>query len=229
MDTLPTPPTTTIGIVTWASHGYEKWLRDWVFAVAQVRRQPDVVIVGTTDESVGEVSWLPNWVDVVTVPHRHHFTPEWLNVAIDRCKTEWVCAFDVDDLIEPVAFSGVDRWDADVMAFGVDFPGKAWIPQPDATVIAQGKENQMSSNSPFRRWVWEKQPFVDIAYWDWGFWIAAAVNGAKFGSTNRIDYTYQVHDEQMTRKVAAGKGEQQIAAFYRTLMTDVGSRSGIDS
>ena len=126
--------------------------------------------------------------------------PQYLvNEGIASLSTDWVCKMDMDDIIFPHAFNGLHDCFADVYMFGIQLNDK-WLPAHHVTTkdVLRSNYNLIFSGSPFRRWVWEKQPFRDMICEDWMFWIDAAKNGARFQASPNIDYEYVIHGDNIT-------------------------------
>jgi len=194
----------TIAVVTSCTGAdYHQFLFPWAVAVAGLNRLPDRVIVATDadDDLLDEVSVLLEvwWVRPTTVPSVHPAVI--VNDAIAWAKTDWVCRLDVDDVIRPHALDDVDLCDADVYCFGYEVGGQPVLAPP---ITAEGmlafSDNPLAACSPWRRWIWERQPYRDVAYDDWAFWRDAARNGARFAPSGRVDYEYRQHPGQFTRR-----------------------------
>lgn len=204
----------SVGICTAAiGEQYHYFLPEWAEAIDQLSTEEDWVTIahdGVDDKIRRYVDQLlhPLWVRVENTASNPAVN---VNAAIACTGTDWIMKLDVDDLLLPHALDGVTGTDADVLCFGfrmrgTDHPGLSWATES----ILMKTGNLVASCSPFRRWVWEHQPFQDVIYDDWLFWINAARNGARFAGTNRIDYQYRVHDLQMTKHVDHARAYAQI-------------------
>lgn len=196
----------TIGIVT-VAHGitYHNFLPEWSRAVAALETTPDQITIvhdGIDDAITSSMADLTNvvWVHDTTTRIRNH--PQILvNSAIAVTLTDWIVKLDVDDLILPHALNTVHTCESDVLNFGYRIGTNDHISRPvTANEIMERNNNPMASCSPFRRWLWERNPYRDMVFDDWAFWFDAARNGATFNATCSVDYVYRVHDDQITRK-----------------------------
>lgn len=193
----------TVGIATVAyGEKYHRFLPDWLHSVAGLNRPPDDIVIisdiypevfhAKAQEIAGPIRWIRASAE------RYEHPQTLINEAIEVMDTEWVCKMDVDDMFLPHAFDGIDDCEADVYAFGMTINGQSncqpYEVTPETLLAAAG--NPLFSGSPFRRWIWEESGgFVDILYFDWAFWRAAARLGARFQRTGRIDYFYRIHGD----------------------------------
>lgn len=196
----------TIGICT-VAYGttYHDFLPRWAQAVAALERQPNVITIahdGVPDDIRDQVRDLLNvlWVEDRTV--EHDLQPQvHVNAAIALTHADWIVKLDADDVILPHALNGVPDCTADVLNFGYRVREADHVSQRvTAEQVLRKTNNALSSASPFRRWLWERNKFRDLLFDDWAFWIEAARVGATFDATGRVDYIYSVHDQQLTRR-----------------------------
>jgi len=202
----------SIGLVTVAFHDtYRADLQGWVDAVDQLQRQPDHVVIVTdafTYEIVYALDTLRPKVTIVTSkPDYLHHPQVLVNQGIAHLNTEWVCKMDVDDRIYPHALNRVEATTADVYMFGIrltvndEHRGDMFANVTTSDNIRTSNDNLVFSGSPFRRWVWEANPYRDMIFEDWAFWIEAAKAGAEFTQSGNIDYEYRLHDHNITNNI----------------------------
>lgn len=209
----------TVGICSVAyGETYHRFLIEWSQAVAALEKQPTVVTIihdGVSQEIKDAVNdCVPvMWVEDHTTTYTVH--PQFLvNTAISFTKCDWIVKLDADDLILPHALNNLSQVTADVVNFGYRINERDVVSHPvTAQQVLQRSHNPISSCSPFRRWLWERNPFRDMLFDDWGFWVEAAREGATFAATGTVDYVYRVHDEQITRKHSAGEATRQVLSL----------------
>ena len=179
----------TISVVVACSDAYAHHLPAWAASVAALTRQPDEVIVAAESFPVLD---LPTWTYVPLDMAEVSFGALW-NQAIRAASCEWVAWIGADDTYRAHALDGIERDDADVVAFGFQYDtGQAWLPQPTNAGVRAVDSNHVPCGSPFRRSLWDSMPipaqFGPLA--DWGFWTGLAFVGARFATTGRIDVDY---------------------------------------
>ncbi len=194
----------TVGVVAVAyGDTYRAFLPRWMRAMTMLEQKPQQIMV-VTDDVPDCIARLGDVYLSSVIFKQAHGTfeqhPQYLvNEGIASLQTDWVCKMDVDDIIFPHAFNGLHDCLADVYMFGIQL-GEKWLPAHHVTAkdVLRAQHNIIFSGSPFRRWVWEKQPYRDMICEDWMFWIDAAKNGARFQASPNIDYEYVIHGDNIT-------------------------------
>ena len=188
----------TIGVIT-TCHTYRHWMPEWGASVATLHRQPDKVVVASTDEP-GDIGCEHEWVK----PRCEWSWPMYLNTAVEACDTDWIVWIGADDTFLPHALDGWADLPVDVVSFGLADMDGAWTLVREAPSGADVYDavhgNMIGCDSPFRRWLWEGVPFETEVSWpfnDWAFWISCAWQGAVFGATGRKDFLYRTHPDQV--------------------------------
>jgi hypothetical protein len=196
----------SVGLVT-VAYGttYQRFLPDWANAVAALETRPDQITIVGDDidfDILYAISTILGDFDYITSHTQPKNHPQILiNEAIEATETDWICKMDVDDLIFPHALTGLNGRDCDVFMFGILVGQKSMFPSPvDAEAILNSPHNMVFSGSPYRRALWEANPYRDMIYEDWAFWIEAAKNGARFTPSGRIDYEYRLHEDNISEK-----------------------------
>ncbi len=196
----------SVAVVTVAvGDEYQAMLPTWACGVAALERQPDEVIIAVDDLSgriINELQMILRdfWIVPSDRQWTHH--PQVLiNDAIAVSESEWICKMDADDLILPHALTPLDDLDADVLMFGISHGEKdLQYRGVTAEAILRREANLVFSGSPFRRRLWETNPFRDMIYEDWAFWIGCAEQGARFHPSDTIDYIYTIHEGQISAR-----------------------------
>lgn len=192
----------SVAIVTVATGGvYRSFLTEWSRAVRALERKPDEVVIVTDYMTLDVLEAMDRTGARVLQASQEvqHHPQVLINQAIAATSSDWVCKMDVDDIIYPHALNTLHTTDADVHMFGIRVtePGKEDRVLPAFPIhtadILSTFDNLVFSGSPFRRWVWEHNPFRDMVYEDWAFWIEAAKAGARFHQSTSIDYEYRQH------------------------------------
>lgn len=194
----------SVGVVAVAyGDTYRAFLPRWMRAMTMLEQKPEQIMV-VTDDVPDCIARLGDVYLSSVIFKQAHGTferhPQYLvNEGIASLSTDWVCKMDMDDIIFPHAFNGLHDCLADVYMFGIQLNDK-WLPAHHVTAkdVLRSNYNMIFSGSPFRRWVWEKQPFRDMICEDWMFWIDAAKNGARFQASPNIDYEYVIHGDNIT-------------------------------
>ncbi len=137
-----------------------------------------------------------------------------MNEAIAVTPADWICKMDADDLILPHALTPLDDLDADVLMFGIRHGGQdLQFSGVDADAILRRDANLVFSGSPFRRELWERNPFRDMVYEDWAFWVGCAQAGARFRHSGTIDYVYMIHDRQISRRADDARWKREVRSL----------------
>jgi len=179
----------SLSVVTVASDAYADYLPRWAASVAALETQPDEVVIGV--QSVPAV--LPLHAYTLVMLDGDYDFAAWYNRVIDSTTSEWVAWIGSDDAYRPHALDGIERDDADVVAFGLQYDtGQTWMPSPTRTDVLRMQSNVVPCGSPFRRRLWEAYPFRSEfnPLMDWGLWAGFAAIGARFAATGRIDVDY---------------------------------------
>jgi FkbM family methyltransferase len=218
---LKNQPKQIFTIVT-VSFGYNHFLREWALAVKNLNSQPKEIIIGIdeidsqtkkfVEESLTNLRWI-----YLKKRNYKHFGP-YFNEVIKFVTTDWVCKIDADDLIHQDAYDNLDEIQSDIYAFGCtdSESNDISLASPNLTPlkVLYSNYNLLSSLSPFRKSVWEKNQFKDFYFDDWIFWIDAGREGSTFSSSSISNYTYRNHSEQATKKIDLML-ENSILANYR--------------
>ncbi len=194
----------TIGIIT-TCYSYYHFLPQWTNSVASLNRKPDKIVIATENPSHPNILEVPKKVgcDFLAVKINEWNFANALNTAISHCDTDWIVWIGCDDWFYPHALDGWENSKFDIVNFGLEFPDKSYTriqkaPKKDE-VLDLTNGNLIPCGSPFRKKIWEKNSFNSSLspYEDWAFGVGAAINNARFGSTERIDFVYRIHKNQI--------------------------------
>lgn len=169
---------------------YDAYVPEWLDSVEPLGA--DAVIVAT-DRRRNFAGWVEQ---VVAEPGGRFPAPFYLNLACERAVTKvlWIC--DMDDRIKPDA---VDILDDSVDIVGAGYQrsdGFVYIPEQFTNVDMLAMSwNPIPASSPFKREVWQANPYPDIAHQDWGFWRKAMRAGFTYKTSGRVVYDYAWHPE----------------------------------
>lgn len=187
----------TVGVVTVATGPYKRFLPDWISSVNGLDAQPDLVVIVTDDLGIGYAN-----ADTILVraegTYQHH--PQvFVNQGIALMDTDYIVKLDVDDMFLPYALDGLEHHGTDIIGLGIRL-GHVDIPSRITTAdeVLTSRENLLFSGSAFTRRIWEQNPFRDMIYEDWAFWIESAKHGATFSATGRADYEYRLHGDNIS-------------------------------
>lgn len=126
------------------------------------------------------------------------------NTGIELCKGEWITSLDDDDeFIRP----NVEKLkefalttDADIIHFPIEFFGITngiWAVNPNLANIYQN--NEVPSNSWFRKSVWEKlKGFQVKSAEDWDFWARAYKHQLKFAYFPMTVYRHRTRPDSLS-------------------------------
>lgn len=181
--------TFTIVSTIWGDK-YDAYIPDWLASVEAL--EPDDVIVATD-----KLRNFPDWVrQVQTVFEGRYPAAFYLNQACSKVVTDWVWVSDMDDRIRPNMTYILDD-SFDIIGVGYErSDGMLYIPaQFDNQEMLDMSWNPIPASSPFKRQVWEANPYPDIAHQDWGFWRKAMRAGFVYKTAGRIVYDYAWHPE----------------------------------
>ena len=210
----------TIGVVTVAvGEPYQARLETWAIAVAELHRQPDqvtIVVDTIPDALISNLdSILGEWQLIYSKTEWIHHPQVMINDGIAFTETEWICKMDVDDVILPHALDTIDDMhDTDVLMFGIRTNDRdltfSGVTSDD---ILKAQHNLVFSGSPYRKWLWHDNPYRDMIFEDWAFWLGCARQTRRFTHTGTIDYIYTTHPDQ----ISARADEAYWAQIVRSL------------
>lgn len=207
-------------VTTCVGKPYHEFLSQWIRAVLKLERKPDEIVIST--DLIKEEIWLPDglvrYVPVTEESKSGHWAFS-VNEAIAVTSSDWICKIDVDDLILPHALNEIDVCEADVYCFGIKIDDRdRYATLLTAEAILATDDPQIFSNSPFKRWVWEANPYEDMFYEDALFWYGAAIEGATFAASPTIDYVYGRHENQATAHLNHQKSFEQVHKRKKELL-----------
>lgn len=212
-----------IAVVT-SCYNYGRFLPDWTDGLLAQTRRPDLVCIidnGSDDDSPAAIERAAMQLRAagLTVRTERIERADFgaaRNAAVALADTEWVLYLDCDDRALPHLIEDVEELapDADVVAVGWHWmpprsPGRdvlhadrdfaGW---PEGAEIPTGLA---SSNSAFRRALWEARPFRTdlLGGWDSAFWTGLAQIGARFVGTRRAGFEYRYHEDSVYRRRVA--------------------------
>lgn len=196
-------------------HAFQTHLIGWAYAVSELVTPPARTIIAAhrIDPAVRRYvdQTIPcEWVEIPTQPD---VLASSVNHAIERVETEWVVKIDADDRLLPHALGALPHVEEDVYGYGIRiYPTEVELRSRKVTAhdILTDNDNLLFSCSPFRKKVWEANPYEDIDMEDWWFWITAAHNGFTFTASEGVDYIYTQHPNQRTREYDAGTQRDAI-------------------
>jgi len=185
----------SIAVVT-TCYSYFEFLPAWAASVAALDTQPDEVVVVTSSTADAAAAVAPHLDHVRLVWSEDPFSfGGWFNQAVAATSCEWVAWLGCDDTYRPHALDGIERDEADVVAFGMQYAAGQWRPNPSNAGLRAVRSNEVPCGSPFRRRLWEALPFQPqlAPYEDWALWVGFAHLNARFATTGRIDFDYRAH------------------------------------
>lgn len=237
-----------IGLVTVAYNGYEKFIPQWLEAVASLKTKPRrvTIVVGRIDESIlerlsTEAKSLNPTIISADAPYN---IGQMMNIAIEATQTDWIMSYGVDDVVLPDAIDHFKEHEetADFICIGWivkdgDKPDRhKTSPTPlEMAQVPRGMgRRDILSCSPFRRSLWEKSPFPSSDYHTYPFLAQAVENGAVFAKVEAPCVIYLRRDDSHSRTILVQEAEKRIALdlqrdmdrritnYYRRSQMDIG-------
>lgn len=199
---------TTIAVVaSCVNEPYHHFINQWKQSIGKLERRPDEVIIATDLVNEATQSDDCTLVPIKNKPQSGNWTVA-VNDAIAHSQSDWIAKIDIDDLILPHALNEIDSCEADVYCFGIQIDGQEIFAEPKG--LLQQSDPKIFSNSVYRRWVWEKNPYQDIFCEDALFWYLAAHEKATFAVSKRVDYIYGRHANQITKSLDCGDALREV-------------------
>lgn len=182
----------SVGIVG-ICHGYPEKITAWIKSVRALNRKPDEIVLVLWDQIVIDDLDLDG-IKVIGWSGDFEYS-NMMNLAVENCKTDWIAWIGIDDKYRPHALDKIDTSQGDVLALGFEYDtGQLWTPTAtNPEEILSMRANMIPCGSPFKRWLWERQPFdQSIAPSDdWAFWLGTALSGAVYDATLDVDVDYE--------------------------------------
>lgn len=182
----------TLGVVS-ICHGYPEKISPWLNSVRALNRKPDQIVLVLWD-GIDQSELDLDGVKVVTWAGDFEYS-SMMNLAVENCKTDWIAWIGIDDRYRPHALDKIDKSQGDVIALGFEYDtGQLWTPiATNPEQILSMHANMITCGSPFKRWLWERQPFDQkiAPSDDWAFWLGTALSGAVYDATLDIDVDYE--------------------------------------
>lgn len=181
---------------------YDSYVDGWLDSVEPFKANQVIV---ATDRHRG----LPGWVTERVMAFEGRFpAPFYLNQACGAAETDWVWMCDIDDRLRLNAKS-VLEFDADIVGIGyARSDGFSYIPDNYSSPSMLGLSwNPIPASSPFKKKVWQANPYPEVVYQDWGFWRKAFRAEFKYVSSGIIGYDYMWHPESSLSGAHANNAE----------------------
>src|SRR5690554_6033817 len=178
----------TIGIITTVYQGYGTFLPAWLEAIKKGTVQPDTItiVLGDNHQCLDEELAMLNGTDWRVIFQTGTNLGALKNVAVSHTPTDWIMCLDVDDLLLPDGLEKIkEHLSGDILVPGYKVGDTVYSPtitKKDIianTFYTAKEKNFMHVFSPFRRSVWEKQPFIENDTPNPLFFIDAVLNGAE--------------------------------------------------
>jgi hypothetical protein len=189
-----------IAIVTTAYNGYQRFIPQWLEAISKLKDKPTEVVIAmekwpdkardnmfeNLDKTIKELN-----VRVVEVDRAENMG-HMRNIAVAETSTEWVMYLSVDDVILPNAINELKKHDNGDYICITWKSVATWTNDeekihkgitPEEMVLKHNGKGFIVGHSPFKRWIWEKNPYMEHDYPNAPFLAGAVENGAKFTKT----------------------------------------------
>lgn len=144
------------------------------------------------------------------------------NAGIEKADTEWILPLDPDDRIKKHALVElkVKHEHCDVLVFSYEAFGhngrrmvnsvQEYEKHDDYLEAYRSGKRLATSCSPFRRWIWEANPYDESmrVCEDTAFWLAAAKMGARFEVTDRPAIEVRYHPDRLSFTISDQERQQ---------------------
>lgn len=198
-----------LAVVTSVWGSYSKFLPAWATSVAAQRLKPRQVAIldaGVDDTApLAEAIRILDGHDVRTARTPFTSLGDARNQAVALTDTEWLIHLDADDELLPHAVADVHRVHKgyDVVSLGAIHGGRARVyPNITAEGILARKHGVFSCGA-FRREYWQQRPWHTHNDWvDSVFWVGLAHLGARFTSTKRVGFIYNIYPESVSHSLS---------------------------
>lgn len=186
-----------IGIVTIAFNGYGRFLVPWCKSICELYSSVSTATValgknhGVTDEILREARETI-YLDVIEAPDLETMG-SLRNLAVEATDTEWIQYLSIDDIILPWAIEEYERYSNRSDFICISWQSEAtWknagrLTHTPKTPIEVAKTHKgfINNQSPYRRWIWERNPYMNHNYPNAPFIAGAVELGARFSKTKR--------------------------------------------
>lgn len=226
----PPPAARVHVVTSAISAEYQEFLVHWALSVDGLVEKPDTVTIAlgehgrSTDLVVRQVTHFLPGARIIRVEDTSRWEahpPTFVNHAILSTPMDgrdWVAKLDADDRAHYDWLTGIRDEPADVWMCGLtwveqhpntpfqlrhpemDMPPRRFVTAEAVLDAAREGRNLIWSCSPFRRWLWDANPFQAKPGEDWQFWVDAAKRGATFTAAEGAYYFYHRHPGQLSEK-----------------------------
>lgn len=205
----------TVVSCVYGDRGYERFLSEWDYAIRHLDPRPDSAIV------ISDRAQTLKGAHVLVAPSCRWQHPQayYLQLAVERARTDWVWIVDIDDQALPDALEGLEAVTADVWAVGYISEGETYVPPAwTAQEIAGSSRNVIPAGSMIRTEAFQRAGgFPDAAFQDWGLWRRLARSGATFESSTRPHYRYNRHATTRTAvELVPERRGHHLAEMFKT-------------
>lgn len=217
------------GMVTCAYNGYERFISQWLEAIADLNTKPDKIVIAAGlkhFELSDKATSVPFEIHKIRAPYN---MGKMRNEAVKRCETEWIFYLSVDDIVLPHAIDEFNEFDnADVIMIqwltrGLGVPQakhKSVTPRQNSLNRKRRRKGGfMIAQSPYRRKLWEQRPYKEHDLPNAPFFADMVEQGAKFinGRTPVTVYLRRPDSHARTelKKIKAQAVREKIAAEKR--------------
>ena len=189
-----------LGIFTIAYNGYGRFAARWCEAIAASTALPSQVTIALFGDDNGLDDLMAEYcTDILPCLRIVHYG-EHISIGADRNRavketpTEWIMLLDVDDVLTLGGLEEIERHanaNNDVVAVAYieeKLDGSTKIHLPPKIIIGedlfQWRTHWISPYSPFRRFLWEKTPYIDGEFPNAPMVFSFVANKARWGRTD---------------------------------------------
>lgn len=190
-----------IAVVTVAYNGYGKYADQWLGFIAESEKKPDhiVIALGPNHGLENHMDLVEKYKDMNVQFHLCESTKPLMgpmrNQAVNEVDTEWVMYLSIDDQLLPHAITEFEKHEDEADYICISWEShatwKPWAPiafhqgkTPERLATEFEGRGFIVAHSPWRKWLWDKEAYMDHDYPNAPFLAGCVKNGARFVHTD---------------------------------------------
>lgn len=190
-----------IALVTVAYNGYGRFADQWLSYINKSTRKPSHVLIalGPDHGCTNHEELLEKYKELNLQFHFVDNTQPMMgpmrNAAVSETEAEWIMYLSIDDMLLPEGIEELEKHEADADYICISWESHAtWkpyapiVPHQGKTPMRLAQEFEgrgfIVNHSPYRRWLWEKEPYMNHDYPNAPFLAGCIKSGARFVHTD---------------------------------------------